>query len=88
VAGHADLDGTLTIRAGSRAVAASTVGPRFAVVRAVGGLAGRFRSVVAEGLEVVVSYDVTTCYVVASREKASRVAQENVLGGRRSQPRI
>jgi hypothetical protein len=75
VAGHADLNGALTIRVSSPAVATAVVGRRFAVVRAAGGLTGRFRSVIAESVRLNVSYDDTTCYVSIPRKVESRVAQ-------------
>ena len=72
VAGHADLDGVLAIHLAGRATTALTTGHRFAVVRAAGGLSGRFRSVVADGLDLRVSYDATTVYIAVPRKEARR----------------
>ena len=58
IAGRADLGGQLRLPA--RGI---TVGRRTAMIRAAGGLHGRFRSIVAGDREVAVSYDGTTCYV-------------------------
>lgn len=72
VAGHADLDGAMAIHFAGRTTTAPTTGHRFAVVRAAGGLTGRFRSVVADGLDLVVSYDATTVYVTIARKDSRR----------------
>ncbi|HEX3906230.1 MAG TPA: autotransporter [Polyangia bacterium] len=70
VAGHAELDGALAIQLAGRTNIALPVGRRFAVVRAAGGLTGRFRSAVAEGRTLAVSYDATTVYVAVPRKSA------------------
>ena len=62
VAGRAEIDGQL------RLPARGAAGKR-PVVRAAGGLRGRFRSIVAGDREVSVSYDGTTCYVTRPRAK-------------------
>ncbi|HEY5089391.1 MAG TPA: autotransporter, partial [Polyangia bacterium] len=79
VAGHADLDGVLSLRLAGQTTTALPTGHRFAVVRAAGGLTGRFRSVVANGLDLAASYDATTLYVTVVRKDARRalVALEN-----------
>ncbi len=72
VAGDANLDGALAIHFAGRTTTAPTIAHRFAVVRAAGGLTGRFRSVVADGLDLVVSYDATTVYVAVARKDPRR----------------
>jgi hypothetical protein len=64
VAGRAALDGELRLPA-----RAMTVGRRMPVIRAAGGLRGRFRSIVMGDREVAVSYDGSTCYVIARASK-------------------
>jgi len=68
VSGHAEIDGQL--RVPLRAIAA---GGRTPIIRAAGGLRGRFRSIVAAGREVAASYDGTTCYVTG-RPSRGRLA--------------
>jgi hypothetical protein len=63
VTGQAALDGVLAIHLARRATTAWPTGQRFAVVRAAGGLTGRFRFVAADGLALVASYDATTVYL-------------------------
>jgi hypothetical protein len=70
VAGHAALAGVLAIHLGRRATTTLVAGHRFVVVRAAGGLTGRFDSVVTSGLELAASYDATTVYVAAARKDA------------------
>ena len=64
VGGRAELDGELRLPARG-----SAIGKRTAVVRAAGGLRGRFRSIYAGDREVAVSYDGTTCYVTVRNTK-------------------
>jgi len=69
VAGRAELDGTLELIADGQAFRAR--GRRLVLVRAAGGLRGRFHSIVADGLEVVAHYGPTRCTVtVVKREPA------------------
>lgn len=69
-AGRADLDGVLAIHLEKRTTAALPTGQRFAVLRAAGGLRGRFRSVAADGLDLIASYDATTVYVAVPPKDA------------------
>jgi len=69
VAGRADLAGALVLSGGAE----STVAPgrRFVLIRAAGGIHGRFRSIVANGLDLSVAYHRTTCVVTVKGRRSS-----------------
>ena len=69
VTGHAVLAGVLAIHVAQRTIGAWPTRRRLAVVRAAGGLTGHFRSVAADGLDLVASYDATTVYVTVAPQE-------------------
>ena len=64
IAGRAKLDGQLRLPAQGL-----EIGARTAVIRAAGGMSGRFRSIVAGDGEVAVSYEGNACYVTVRNAK-------------------
>ena len=85
VSGRAELGGVLTLlpRGGEL-----RVGQRFAVLRASGGITGKFRAAEAVGFDLALQQTADTCYVTVVREKRSAPAPVRVAGSdtRRAPP--